>query len=169
MPKAIVAKTSSSRAGSFRAQGMFGRRRGRCDDGAEAPMPSTSTTSTSRSTLHARHHGPRSRPLRSESRYPGRLSPYNQYAIDAFERGAVDYLPKPIRRVPRVARLKERMASGANRADAPASWSSRSGTTGRGATHEALQWITASVGKETRLIMVDDVAYFQADNGAPWS
>jgi DNA-binding LytR/AlgR family response regulator len=29
---------------------------------------------------------------------------------------------------------------------------------------EPLQWITASVGKETRLIMVDDVAYFQADN-----
>ena len=28
----------------------------------------------------------------------------------------------------------------------------------------ALQWITASAGKETRLILVDDVAYFQADN-----
>ncbi|HET9470416.1 MAG TPA: LytTR family DNA-binding domain-containing protein, partial [Usitatibacter sp.] len=26
-----------------------------------------------------------------------------------------------------------------------------------------LQWITASVGKETRLILVDDVAYFKAD------
>ena len=25
-------------------------------------------------------------------------------------------------------------------------------------------WITASAGKETRLIMVDDVAYFQADH-----
>jgi DNA-binding LytR/AlgR family response regulator len=25
-------------------------------------------------------------------------------------------------------------------------------------------WITASAGKDTRLIMVDDVAYFQADN-----
>ena len=27
-----------------------------------------------------------------------------------------------------------------------------------------LVWITASAGKETRLIMVDDVAYFRADN-----
>ena len=26
-----------------------------------------------------------------------------------------------------------------------------------------LQWVTASVGKETRLILVDDVAYFKAD------
>jgi hypothetical protein len=38
-----------------------------------------------------------------------------------------------------------------------------------GAAHEALQWITASVGKETRLIMVDDVAYFQATASTPWS
>ncbi len=29
---------------------------------------------------------------------------------------------------------------------------------------QKLVWITASVGKETRLILVDDVAYFQADN-----
>jgi len=28
----------------------------------------------------------------------------------------------------------------------------------------ALQWITASAGKDTRLIMVEDIAYFQADN-----
>ena len=27
-----------------------------------------------------------------------------------------------------------------------------------------LAWITASVGKETRLILVDDVAYFKADD-----
>jgi DNA-binding LytR/AlgR family response regulator len=27
-----------------------------------------------------------------------------------------------------------------------------------------LAWITASVGKETRLVLVDDVAYFRADN-----
>ncbi len=33
-----------------------------------------------------------------------------------------------------------------------------------GAKPPALEWITASVGKETRLILVEDIAYFQADN-----
>ena len=32
------------------------------------------------------------------------------------------------------------------------------------AAEPPLAWITASAGKETRLIMVDDVAYFKSDN-----
>lgn len=97
------------------------------------------------------------------------VTAYNQYAIDAFERGAVDYLLKPIspeRLSATIARLKERMASGASRADALASVVEqiRAHLPVAEPAHEALQWITASVGKETRLIMVDDVAYFQADS-----
>ena len=43
------------------------------------------------------------------------VTAYNQYAIDAFERGAVDYLLKPITRerlAATVRRIKARLASG---------------------------------------------------------
>jgi DNA-binding LytR/AlgR family response regulator len=94
------------------------------------------------------------------------VTAYNQYAIDAFERGAVDYLLKPItpeRLGAAIARIKSR----AGRSNGPA----LAAVVERLRTElpqehkaEPLAWITASVGKETRLILVDDVAYFRADS-----
>lgn len=96
------------------------------------------------------------------------VTAYNQYAIEAFERGAVDYLLKPLapdRLAATVKRVQARLASGNPdtaalacvleelRAKLPAT-----------AAKTPLAWITASVGRETRLILVDDVVYFQADN-----
>ena len=95
------------------------------------------------------------------------VTAYNQYAIDAFDRGAVDYLLKPIvldRLEATVKRLKARLSSAPD-AGALAAIVEQLRVHLPGATKgAALAWITASVGKETRLIMVDDVAYFQADN-----
>src|SRR5665213_795077 len=96
------------------------------------------------------------------------VTAYNQHAIDAFERGAVDYLLKPIasdRLAATVKRVQSKMASGAADGEAlrtlldqlGAKLPARSGA-------PPLQWITASAGKETRLVMVEDIAYFQADN-----
>jgi DNA-binding LytR/AlgR family response regulator len=101
------------------------------------------------------------------------VTAYDQYAIDAFNKGAIDYLLKPIvreRLAQTVQRLKERIAS--KTAAAPdtgtaailAGLARELGATAQRAAALPLAWITATVGKETRLILIEDVVYFQSDN-----
>ena len=96
------------------------------------------------------------------------VTAYNQYAIDAFERGAIDYLLKPIdpaRLAATVKRVKSRLASGASNADEIAALLEKMrAAPSTEPKRTPLQWITASVGKETRLILVEDVAYFKAED-----
>ena len=90
----------------------------------------------------------------------------DQYAIDAFERGALDYLLKPVkpeRLDATVARLQAQDAlpdavSLAALLDKLGALPDAAGAV------EPLTWLTASAGRETRLILVDDVAYFRADH-----
>lgn len=95
------------------------------------------------------------------------VTAYNQYAIDAFERGAIDYLLKPIddaRLAATVARLKARAAPAATPEALAGLIGQLQGRMGERPSAPPLQWITANVGKETRLILVDDVAYFRAED-----
>jgi DNA-binding LytR/AlgR family response regulator len=95
------------------------------------------------------------------------VTAYDQYAIDAFERGAVDYLQKPVapeRLAATVRRLKARMAGAGPDAAALAAMLRQLGAGAAPERHAPpLVWLTASAGTETRLIMVDDIAYFQSD------
>src|SRR5688500_14455100 len=97
------------------------------------------------------------------------VTAYNQYAIKACDRGAVDYLLKPIdpaRLAATVKRVKARLSSGGADAGALAAVIEqlRGKLPAEADKAPPLQWITASIGKETRLLLVDDVAYFRADD-----
>jgi len=94
------------------------------------------------------------------------VTAYNQHAIEAFDRGAVDYLLKPVqadRLAATVKRVQARIALGES---SPAGKVADELATRlpEASGREPLQWITASAGRETRLILVEDVLYFQADN-----
>lgn len=95
------------------------------------------------------------------------ITAYDQYAIDAFERGAIDYLLKPVtpdRLAQTVVRLRGRLADAARHVHRTAQVARDLGERLEGSSEEPLTWITASTGRATRLILVDDVIYFRADN-----
>ncbi len=93
------------------------------------------------------------------------VTAYDRYAVEAFERGAVDYVLKPVaaeRIAQTVARLRARLAAPPARRDemdalvdelarriAPAA--------------QSLQWLQASLGNTLKMIHVDDVLYFRSD------
>jgi DNA-binding LytR/AlgR family response regulator len=90
------------------------------------------------------------------------VTAYDQHAITAFEQGAIDYVLKPIsaaRLFGTVTRLKERLSSPPDRID---ELIAQLGSPAAGRKY--LKWINASVGQNLRLITVDEVHYFQADN-----
>lgn len=96
------------------------------------------------------------------------VTAYDQYAIDAFERGAIDYLLKPIaaeRLAATVQRVQARAATGQVDPAALAALVNQLAAQPMATRHEPpLSWITASTGRETRLVLLDDVIYFRADN-----
>ncbi|MBL8516781.1 MAG: response regulator transcription factor [Betaproteobacteria bacterium] len=96
------------------------------------------------------------------------VTAYDQYALNAFESGAVDYLLKPVeekRLAATIERLKKRVGSEPPDTVALAALVRKlGGALDKRVEEPPLEWITASVGKETRLISVDDVIYFQSDS-----
>jgi DNA-binding LytR/AlgR family response regulator len=91
------------------------------------------------------------------------VTAYDQYAIEAFERGAIDYVLKPFneeRLEVTVERLKERLE--AKPASLDALVEHLAGRLG-GKAAEHLRWIKASVGSNVRLIPVEEVLFFQSD------
>ena len=99
------------------------------------------------------------------------VTAYDQYAVEAFEHSAVDYLLKPasLERLEKtVAKLKTRLAKPAEAVPAAALQAllaQLSSVAPAPAPAAApLQWIRASHGEETRLIPIEDVIYFQSND-----
>jgi DNA-binding LytR/AlgR family response regulator len=92
------------------------------------------------------------------------ITAYDQYAVEAFERGAFDYVLKPAepeRLKLTVERLKARLASPPT--DMSAMLVQLAKQMGIAVKPNYLQWIQASIGQELRMIPVEDVLFFQSD------
>jgi DNA-binding LytR/AlgR family response regulator len=100
------------------------------------------------------------------------ITAYDQYAVEAFEQGATDYVLKPAERERlklTVERLRQRLASRQSD-DAAASVSQPlqqllhrlAGASGHAAKPE-LKWIQATVGTAIQMVPVDEVLFFISD------
>lgn len=90
------------------------------------------------------------------------VTAYDQYAVEAFEHGAIDYVLKPAdpeRLALTAERLKKRLASPPNDMQALIARIAQQVTQ----KPAYLQWIQASMGQELRLIPVEEVLFFQSD------
>jgi DNA-binding LytR/AlgR family response regulator len=90
------------------------------------------------------------------------VTAYDQHALAAFDAGALDYVLKPIsaaRLFTAVSRVREGLSAPPARVDTVLSQLGQSA-----GQRKALRWINASVGQNLKLITVDEVVYFQADN-----
>ena len=104
------------------------------------------------------------------------ITAYDQYAVEAFEHGAIDYVLKPadVQRLGvTVARVKQRLAqrhqSGSEgTADALQTQMQRmlaqiAGTLVPGQAPQRLKWVQATVGTQIQMIAVEDVLFFISD------
>jgi DNA-binding LytR/AlgR family response regulator len=101
------------------------------------------------------------------------VTAYDQYAVEAFERGAIDYVlkpPEPERLKITVERLKERLATPARAASASVNVSdtvtamlSQLAEKIAAPKPKYLQWIQASIGQDLRMIPVEEILFFRSD------
>ncbi|TSA16777.1 MAG: DNA-binding response regulator [Betaproteobacteria bacterium] len=91
------------------------------------------------------------------------VTAYDKYAVEAFERGAHDYVVKPVsdtRLQTMVARLRERSAGPPQQLDALL----RDLSAHLSPRREFLRWIKASQGSALKLIPIEQVLFFHADD-----
>jgi DNA-binding LytR/AlgR family response regulator len=93
------------------------------------------------------------------------ITAFGQYALDAFDHGAADYLLKPVKRerlAMAIERLKKRIADGrfADMTDMFEALRTRL----PGIDSRRISWISASVRDTIRMISIDDVLCFKAED-----
>jgi len=102
------------------------------------------------------------------------ITAYDQYAVEAFEQGVVDYVLKPAERerlALTVERIRKRLAQRASTQEPPPVagpdmqklLQALAGQLNPGAAPQRLRWIQATVGQSIQMIPVEDVLFFISD------
>ena len=97
------------------------------------------------------------------------VTAFDQYAVEAFRQGAIDYVVKPIeveRLLDSVQRLQVRLRAAAS--SPPPDFDTLLDRLARemqqrGSAPKYLQWIKASVGNAVRMIRIEQVVYLRSD------
>jgi DNA-binding LytR/AlgR family response regulator len=94
------------------------------------------------------------------------VTAFDQYAVEAFAQGALDYLVKPVQPAllaDTVARLRQRLRAAGPAPDTEALLQQLAARLQRDHGRAPLRWIRASAGPAVRLIAVDDIDFLRSD------
>jgi DNA-binding LytR/AlgR family response regulator len=94
------------------------------------------------------------------------VTAFDQYAVEAFAQGALDYLVKPVepaRLADTVARLQDRLRAANPALNTDQLLQQLAERLQRDGARAPLRWIRASAGPAVRLVAVDDIDFLRSD------